>query len=206
MNHPSFWAFSGKAETTFLDADGQPYATDMPYAAHCKFMHDIDSRGPGIADEGDMFLLKNGDCMEMGIMRNPVSGQDELYKEYWCGAERLPVEDVEGDSSACVVAKVVSPKDVRGIAIKLGGRVQGIVEHLTKDNQPVVGIERWICDNRSSAQQDPSVEGRPMNGSWSRDSRSNIRLPQDWLCTKSRNVGDQIEYGLVTWEISETYA
>lgn len=204
-DNPSFWAFSGKAETTFHDPGAQAHAIDMPYSAHCRFLHDIDSRGPDIADEGDMFMLTNGDCMECGIMLNPATGKNELYKEYWCGAHVLPVPGGEYDANSCVVAKVVSPGRVRGIVIKLGGRVQGILERQREDDTPVIEIERWIRGSHSFARPLDSAEKGEVQGPWSRDIRSNARLPGGWLCMGPHKIGDELEFNGVSWRICEVH-
>src|SRR5271170_5285351 len=78
---PAFWGFAGQSTTTFPPSG----PVSMPYMAHGRWDHSIDNKGSGISDEGDMFLLPNGDCMEVGQMANP-QGKIELYKEYWTGA------------------------------------------------------------------------------------------------------------------------
>lgn len=204
--HPSFWAFSGRAITTFHDATGQHHPIDMPYTAHCKFLHEIDSRGPDISDEGDMFLLMNGDCLEMGIMENPATGTKDLYKEYWHSAERLPNPDGEDDDSVCIVAQASNPASVQGIVIRSGGRVQGITSRKEKDGRQIVEVERWIRDRNMplSRPVNAAGESRPP-GPWSRDIRSSSYLPCGWLCLSGRYVGESLEFNGILWKIVEVH-
>ncbi|KAK5074998.1 hypothetical protein LTS08_005424 [Lithohypha guttulata] len=195
--HPSFWAFSGRAETTFHDATDGMHAVAMPYTAHCKFLHDIDSRGPGISDEGDMFILTNGDCLEMGVMLNPATGKDELYKEYWCSASAVPRSDDVDDSTTCVVAKVTESASVKGIMIRLGGNVQGIMSIRKEDGSESIEVERWVRGKPQHTVDEDFLR------EWSKDIRSNGSLPCSWLCMSVKQVGQKLEYNDTIWEVTE---
>lgn len=169
MSHPSYWAFSGQVKTTFYDADSQAHATDLPYTAHCVFEHEIDSRGVGIVDEGDMFTLPNGDSIEMGIMLNPTTGSKELYKEYWTA---FPLS-----SKSTTVAVT---KDHNGIAIRIDDQVQCVLFD-SLDSQ-LVQAGRFVVRNSPEAKISVSADGR-----------NNIKnLPLEWLTEKERRVGDSI--------------
>lgn len=207
-NHQSFWAFSGKARTTFHDAGGQQYAADMPYTAHCRFDHEIDSRGQesiASGDEGDMFMLTNGDCLEMGMMVNPISRQKELYKEYWHTAEKLPTGTGDDDSNVCIVASVSSPAEVSGVVIRVGGRVQGITSRRHQDGTQTVEVERWVRDTTRPVQQASEHSTGAPAGPWSRDTRSSGSLPCGWLCMPGRQVGDNGEHNGIRWQITEVH-
>ncbi|KAL2417571.1 hypothetical protein ABEF95_012256 [Exophiala dermatitidis] len=131
---PAFWAFSGTASSTFYDRDAETetetgyqkgsvdsaapapsLSVAMPYTAHAVFRHEIDSKGPGISDEGDMFLLPNGDCVEVGMMHNPRTNRVEMYKEYWTAPSPAAAAQDQGQGqlprTPCVVAKTL---DLRG--------------------------------------------------------------------------------------------
>ncbi|KAK5939638.1 hypothetical protein PMZ80_008017 [Knufia obscura] len=208
LGHQSFWAFSGEAITTFYDAGPQQHAVDMPYTAHCKFLHNIDSRGgESIArgDVGDMFLLMNGDCVEMGKVLNPMSGQIELYKEMWCSAEELSDHDGEDDSTTCVVAHVSGPTGIEGTMIRLGGRVQGITARHDQKGTQIVEVERWI--RGGSHQVKPKQHDREdvSAGPWCRDNRSSGFLPAGWLSMPGRQIGVRLERDGLVWQVTEVH-
>lgn len=180
----------------------------MPYTAHCKFLHEIDSRGLEsklAGDEGDMFLLMNGDCLEMGIMNNPNSGQKELYKEYWHSAEKLLDSDGLDDSNTCIVARVINPPSSQGIIIRLGGRVQGIFLSRQEDGRETIEVERWTRESSTHARPVQEYSQDVPEGPWSRDVRSSGFLPAGWLCMPGKKVGDTLEYNGVDWRISEVH-
>ena len=146
----------------------------MPYAAHCKFSHDIDSRGSGASDEGDMFLLPNGDCIEMGIMLNPETGKEELYKEYWTAAPSTGVH-----RPGYIVAEWVEESGyLRGIAIRVADYLQ-VIKRPLKDDGPVQVL-------RSSLQKG----GHAHEPRWEVDSRCRSLGVDKWLVGPDLEVGD----------------
>lgn len=180
----------------------------MPYTAHCVFVHEVDSRGHQSimsGDEGDMFLLLNGDCLEMGMTMNPLSGQKELYKEYWHSGEKLPTETGEDDSNICIVACASSPAEVEGLVIRLGGRVQGITSRRDQDGAQTVEVERWVRDAARHVQQASEHSTGAPAGPWSRDVRSSGFLPGGWLCMPGRQIGDNMEHNGILWQITEVH-
>ncbi|KIW66340.1 hypothetical protein PV04_05676 [Phialophora macrospora] len=214
---PAFWAFSGSSTTTFLDGD----SINMPYSAHCVWKHEIDSKGPGISDEGDMFLLPNGDCMEVGTMQNPRSGHVEMYKEYWT------TPDVAGElgHAPCIVAKITQlPNDHEGkevpkqkgsggAIIRIGNYCQGIVRQQSGDlegplaHADTVLVERWT--RNSSTTGDGQHSGAAASTGWVQDWRNNtpadtgISMPCMWVCDDNRKLGDQTVVKGTTWEVVE---
>ena len=208
FDHRSYWAFSGEAITSFHDAGPEQHAVDMPYTAHCKFLHEIDSRGHGSiqsGDEGDMFMLMNGDCLEMGIMANPTSGLKELYKEYWHSADTLLDPSGQDDSNVCIVASASSPAAVEGIIIRLGGRVQGITSRRDQDGTQLVEVERWVRGTSRHSKPVEDYSKYASSGPWSRDIRSNGFFPGGWLCMPDRQIGDNLEYNGILWQITEVH-
>jgi hypothetical protein len=136
----SFWAFSGTSSSTRPQAGEFPA---WPHATHSVWTHEIDSRGPGIVDEGDVFELANGDFMEVGSMVEPGgSGWESLYKEYWTEPEDAGQHGTEG-----FVAELVDSGEGRrrGRVILLGGFAQVIWELLRGKEEEVVEVHavRW---------------------------------------------------------------
>ncbi|OCT51021.1 hypothetical protein CLCR_08778 [Cladophialophora carrionii] len=222
---PSFWAFSGTSSTTFLGVDG----IEMRYSAHCVWEHEIDSKGPGISDEGDMFLLPNGDCMEVGMMQNPQSGKVEMYKEYWTSPDLAGEPELELVPS--IVAKIIQmPNDHDGQApslqngnggtiIRIGNYCQGIVRQQSGDRegQPAgadaVLVERWTRGifeaDRTSSTAAGGEQVLAASTGWVPDWRNNtpsdtgISMPCRWVCDDNRKLGDQIVVKGATWEVVE---
>lgn len=201
--HPSFWAFSGRSETTFHDASTQKHAIDMPYTAHCRFLHDIDSRGPGFVDEGDVFLLMNGDCMESGMMLNPQSNQVELYKEIWVDprSSAIGTSAVSPPGQMCIVAETTKSSSARGIAFRMLDYFQGILQ---MESQGEVLVERQTRQKGPSApvkRADEAMSNAP--DLWTRDHRSTADLPAAWLSASVRKMGDTINHRGVEWTVTE---
>lgn len=188
ISHSSYWAFSGEAKTSFYDADSQAHAVALPYTAHCVFEHDVDSRGPGIIDEGDMFLLQNGDTLEMGTMVNPLTGRNQLYKEYWTSATHP--RNVPDSHSNLKYSVVAVAEDGAGMIIRIDGRIQGIVRDSSEPR--TVNAGRWEL-----------IEDGTGVVSWQPDRRNSADLPWKWLAQSGCEVGDTItEQGRV-WKVTE---
>jgi len=190
----------------------------MPYSAHCVWTHEIDSKEPGVGDEGDMFLLLNGDCMEVGMMENPKTGKVEMYKEYWAGRDvELGSESGEVKKRPCIVAKTAlldrfqgMLRDGSGVVIRVGDYCLGIVQHGGEEG---VFVERWV---RMPVPRNPalpgSLEGKESSaGEWLKDWRSNtsegeegdVLMPCMWICGGDRKLGDEIVLKGVTWRVVE---
>jgi hypothetical protein len=197
----------------------------MPYSAHCVWSHEIDSKGPGISDEGDMFLLPNGDCMEVGMMHNPKSGNVDMYKEYWTS----PRPSAELHLTPCIVAKTkelphghegqeASIQIGRGgVIIRIGDYCQGIMHqqsagHEGSSGPSAVLVERWT---RGLFETDPSsrtAREEPetaTSSGWIQDWRSNTpadtgdSMPCLWALEDDRKLGDEIVVKGTTWRIVE---
>ncbi|OAP59928.1 hypothetical protein AYL99_04930 [Fonsecaea erecta] len=201
---PSFWAFAGTSDITFASSTGDTIT--MPYSAHCVWKHDIDSKGHGITDEGDLFLLPNADCIEVGMMQNPNTGKVEMYKEYWTG----PPTDVASSGAAlnistpCVVAKTQASTET-GVVIRIGNYCQAIMHQRTGEQGRTeagghsVLVERWT---RSLVEPSDAA-------GWIQDWRSNtpcdngVFMPCMWTCDGARKLGDEIVVQGITWKIVE---
>lgn len=169
-------------------------------------MHDIDTRGPGIVDEGDMCILPNGDCLEFGHMINPQTGQDEPYKEYWCSAEPVPHPEDIDDSKSCIVAHVASPTKVEGTIIRIGGRMQGILSRRQSDGTESVEVERWTRGTAIISRQMSGSSTSSPPGTWTRDPRSTGSfIPSSWLIEQGRSLSENLEFNGVLWNIAELH-
>ncbi|KIW91868.1 uncharacterized protein Z519_07838 [Cladophialophora bantiana CBS 173.52] len=223
---PSFWAFSGTSHMTFAPFTGD--TTTMPYSAHCVWKHEIDSKGPGITDEGDLFLLPNGDCMEVGMMQNPQTGKIEMYKEYWTGPPTgvTPTSATMDSRTPCVVATTQAKPDDQdpqgasrqesGVIIRIGDYCQGIMRQRTGESGSPEGnavlVERWT-QSLVEADLKPTTTGTSKGhhhaASWVQDWRSNtpcdngVFMPCMWLCDGNRKLGDEIMVKGVTWRVVE---
>ncbi|EXJ58063.1 hypothetical protein A1O7_05486 [Cladophialophora yegresii CBS 114405] len=222
-SEPSFWAFFGTSSTTFAGLDGD--GIEMPYSAHCVWKHEIDSKGPGICDEGDMFLLPNGDCMEVGMMQNPQSGNLEMYKEYWISPDGAGGRELE--LFPCTVAKIIrmpNAKDHEGAApslqngnggtiIRIGNYCQGIARQPPAAD--AVLVERWTRGifeaeaDRNSSTTAGAEQPIAASTGWVQDWRNNtpsdtgVSMPCMWVCDDNRKLGDQIGVEGATWEVVE---
>lgn len=119
------WAFAG---TSSHDADASP--------PHSVFRHWVDSRhedAGAVVDEGDMVPSNQpGETLESGQMVNPDTGVMQRYEECW-----LDEEPGEGEASKGWVLRRHDEEEEgagaeaegggRGIVVKIGSRVQGIL-------------------------------------------------------------------------------
>ncbi|RMZ83339.1 hypothetical protein DV737_g1674, partial [Chaetothyriales sp. CBS 132003] len=194
VGHPAFWAITGTSSYVFPGTE----ATPMVHVAHGQWKHDIDSKGPAITDEGDMFVLENGDVAEVGFMTNPHTGHEDMYKEYW--TSRSPIDAQPASLRPCLVAEVVptgsaADDTTRGLAIYLGNHFQALLSSAsdTPHRPAVLAVERWTCQGPDSH--------------WARDSRSgnaNVVSPSQqhdwtleqmlcpWLTQQGRQKGDEL--------------
>lgn len=195
---PSFWAFAGSS-TSFKPQKGDFPA--WPCTSHCVWTHELDSRGEGINDEGDVFDLQNGGSMEVGVMKNPESGKEEWYKEYWTSLEG------EEELVPCLVAEVVGEEGggLKGRIVRVGRHGQGIVE--ATDGDEVVEVQRWIYRNGKGREQwvreQPSHEDVALSLS-----RNGSSSPYAWLLAEPRQLDDEMvekykDGGSRRWRIIE---
>jgi hypothetical protein len=196
----SYWAFAGKSKLAFPGEGrrGDGGVVEIPCLAHCVWEHEIDSKGPGEVDEGDLCLLANGQVIQVGLSTRGPSGKVEMYKEYWTEVE------MDGDAS-CVVARTEEgPGQEKGVGmvIRVGRHCQAIFRRQAGGAEghgqvDQVLVERWH----------QGVE----SGAWAKDGRSNtggdtggdVRMPSKWVCERARKMGDVIELSGRTWRVVE---
>ncbi|ETN42996.1 uncharacterized protein HMPREF1541_02154 [Cyphellophora europaea CBS 101466] len=198
-HHPSYWSFSGRSITRTPQQGSFPA---WPYATHSVWQHEIDSRGPGIVDEGDMFDLPNGDSMEVGVMRHPVSGEQSMYKEYWTSPKLAPEYGL--GLFPCYVAETVAVQGDTGLPkgriIRVGPHCQSI-----RATEPV-DVERWTYTYRDEMHQwwDQARYGDlwPTGVSLKEESVSPLAW---WLCKKTIQAGDEMDTGDNVWRVIEAW-
>ncbi|MCJ1467637.1 hypothetical protein MMC07_006262 [Pseudocyphellaria aurata] len=131
------WAFAGKSQTTQASMnDG------VSKPQHSVWEHWIDSKSDNpSADEGDMWPQANGDVLERGTQKHPVTGLECEYEERWAD---LDVEVVGNEKTRIsVVLKIEnSDKRTRGLVVRVGSWCQGILQVGDK-----ITIERWQWTN-----------------------------------------------------------
>jgi hypothetical protein len=204
------WAFAGRSRTT------QPGARKdgMIQLSHTVWDHWIDSKSdkPG-PDEGDMLVQEDGDVVERGMQKHPVTGKDTEYEELWRDLEVQAFGKKHNRST--LVMRVDDPeRNIRGMAIKIGGWCQGILKA-----EGAMTIERWEYksdisggDSEDVTAWHPSDEGRTRNG-WFRTFRyGEGNLPCITMCghtsgklglnTTTTDSKDELE---LDWKILEEY-
>jgi hypothetical protein len=205
----SYWAFAGTSEVTFPSAgrkdqrreegfrDGGEMV-EIPYMAHCVWKHEMDSKGSNDADEGDMYLLGNGQCIEVGVSTSGPTGKLQMYKEYW--------EAVELDEDAsCVVARTeqrAGQEKGVGMVIKVGRNCQAIfqgqsVSAEAEGRAGEVHVERWYRSEESG------VWAKDWRSSTGNDEGEDVLMPSKWVCQDGRKMGDAVELMGRKWEVVE---
>ncbi|KAL9135535.1 MAG: hypothetical protein Q9175_003275 [Cornicularia normoerica] len=196
------WAFAGKSRTTFSKDSSMQLS-------HTVWDHWIDSRtnNPD-SDEGDMWVQPNGDILEKGKNIDPVTGEETEYEELW---HDLQVEAFgKKDNRSSLVVRADEPeRNIRGMAIKVGGWCEGILK--VEDETTV---ERWEWKPTDCASDVASTEGikeQERNRSdWIRTIKIGKGiLPCEEIC--SRTYG---KFGLnavlksstdIDWKVAEEY-
>ena len=130
------WAFAGKSYTAQISIDD---GVNTPQ--HALWEHWIDSksdkRSHDELDEGYMRPQPNGDILERGTQKHPVTGLDCEYEELW---GELDVEVVGNEKSriSVVLETEINNKNARGLVVRVGRWCQGILQTGDKFT-----VERW---------------------------------------------------------------
>ena len=207
----AYWAFTGVSKTTFpgfKDQRGEIGNKDeWQYMAHTLWEHDVDSKGSGVADEADMFVMQNGDTMEVGVAKDEKTGNEKMYKEYWT----QPKDEVDGqvEKTPCVVAELVRSTGSlkKGRIVRIGKYCQGVVECGSAVGASVIAA-RWT--------KGPEGDGEGERMNWFMDERSGLTsvsdgletffaelIPCMWVCASKRKLGDELTVPPATWKIVE---
>lgn len=140
------WAFAGKSHTTLSNNSSMQLS-------HTVWHHWIDSRTDNPdPDEGDMWVQSNGDILEKGKNSDPATGEETEYEELW---HDLQVEAFgKKDNRSSLVMRADEPeKNIRGMAIKIGGWCEGILK--VEDE---LTVERWEWKPTDCASEVASTE------------------------------------------------
>lgn len=173
------WAFAGNSRAKPQEG----HENGMSLLSHTVWDHWIDSKSnnPGV-DEGDMWLQEDGDVLERGKQKNPDTGEETTYEELWHDLEVIPLGDKRNRSSV-VMRTDDQQKDVRGMAVKIGGWCQGILK--TRNDLTVERWERKPTDDGESLVYDDNEEGRTRND-WIRTFRCGQgALPCRYMCSNT---------------------
>ena len=196
------WAFAGKSHSILSNDSSMQLS-------HTVWDHWIDSRSNNPdSDEGDMWVQPNGDILEKGKNKDPVTGKETEYEELW---RDLNVEAFgKKDNRSSLVIRADDPeRNAKGMAIKIGGWCEGILK-IEND----LTVERWEWRQTDGTSDVAFTEaskgdGRTPNG-WVRTFRiGKSTLPCNDMC--SRTFG---KFGLNTvlksttdieWKVAEEY-
>lgn len=177
------WAFAGKSSTT----QGSLEDGDKPQ--HSVWEHWIDSKSdnPSV-DEGDMWPQANGDVLERGIQRHPVTGLQCEYEELWMDLEVKVVGEEEQRVS--IVLKFEDTDGVtKGLIVRVGSWCQGILKADGK-----ITIERWECNSKDSKIPEWSLVARIGDGALPCSATFN-RVPHD----------SGVQYCNLQWKVVEKF-
>ena len=136
--------------------------------SHTVWDHWIDSHSNNPdSDEGDMWLQPNGDILEKGKNKDPVTGEETEYEELW---HDLHVEAFgKKDNRSSLVIRADDPeRSAKGMAIKIGGWCEGILKM-----EDELTVERWEWRPTDSTSDVASTEAGKGDG----------RTPNDWVRT-----------------------
>lgn len=183
--------------------------------SHTVWDHWIDSRTDNPdSDEGDMWVQPNGDILEKGKNSDPVTGEETEYEELWHDLE-VEAFGKKHNRSSLVMRADEPARNIRGMAIKIGGWCEGILkvgDELT--------VERWEWKPKDCASDvastEASMETERTRNDWMRTFKiGKVPLPCNHIC--SRTYG---KFGLnavlkcttdtdwesdIEWKVAEEY-
>ena len=161
-----------------------------------------------------MWVQPDGDILEKGKNTDPITGEETEYEELW---HDLQVEAFgkKHNRSSLVMRADEPERNVRGMAIKIGGWCEGI---LKVDDE--LTVERWewksIASTSSVASNEAGkADGRTRNG-WVRTIKiGKGTLPCETICSRTEG-----KFGLkavlsssisrdwksdIEWKVAEEY-
>ena len=179
-----FWAFGGQVTYTAL-----PDLNEGPgVGIRGEWNHPIDSMGntEGV-DRADLFVLENGDQIEVGLLENPETGKEDRFMEYWTIPPSLDISRNHAETPY-TVAVLRHQEKLIGLAIRVGDFAQGI----RQVDGPESGVltARWTYESESS-----NWQGTAMGDAKEDD------IPMGWLLG-ARKLND-VHPGIEQWTIVE---
>ncbi len=192
------WGFAGVSESTPVKEG----------VNHSVWSHWVDSRyavGDEIpVDEGDMYDLGNGLCLEHGHAWHPHLGRVAGHEELWRDVEVRSTTDDGG--KVCVVLRCEGKGDgdggVRGVVVRVGQFVEGIVRVGER-----VATERW----EFRFKDEDGGGGREGTGGlkkgWMRVARTrDLFLPcAVTFMPEVLGLGGRVTYGDFEWVVEEVW-
>lgn len=179
--------FSGYA-TAGLSTATMPVGTETCPAYECtthvQWEHPIDSaRGFG-TDSADMYLLANGDVMEIGTML--VDGKLRMFKEYWLEAK------LSSDDPSFVVIETETSSTGKGLVIKVDNYCQGILQ-----TESEFWVERWQLQDDGQWVKDPQSNTASTSG------HEGLKLPCQWAIAGTKKLGNSTTVNDREWRVVE---
>lgn len=206
------WAFAGRSRTHA----GDSRKDQMIKMSHTVWDHWIDSKSNDPEpDEGDMWVQPDGDVLERGTHQDPITGVETEYEELWHDLEVDAIRKKQ-DHSSLVVHTNDPGRNIRGMAVKIGGWCQGIMK-IGDD----LTVERWQRKPKEMNSDEAETEGSDREertrNDWIRTFRIGKEvLPCEEMC--SRTMGKLGLHTVLTfttmeeepdkdinWEVLEEY-
>jgi hypothetical protein len=178
------WGFAGTSSSVPITKKKWKGVT------HTTWTHFVDSRGSSDeVDEGDMYPISQTLTLEHGHAFHPHVGAVRSHEEMWEDQLILSTSTSSThDTKICIVLRLHDDaKNARGVVIRLGQYVQGIVVVGTE-----VTAERWEWSNE---------------GGWMRTKRVGKGMLPCGVVMREEimSVGAEIGVGEVKWDVEEVW-
>ncbi len=202
------WAFAGRSHTTIIKDSSMQLS-------HTIWDHWIDSHtNDPVSDEGDMWVQPNGDVLEKGKNKDSVTGEETEYEELWHDLE-VEAFGKKHNRSSLVMKAEESARNIRGMAIKIGGWCEAILkvgDELT--------VERWEWKPTDGPGNVATTEASKENGrthnNWVRTFRMGKGiLPCENICARTsgkfglnavlKSTTDVDWKSDIEWKVAEEY-
>lgn len=195
------WGFAGTSESTRV---AQAHPKFGAYG-HSVWTHWVDSRvriGEEIpGDEGDMYEVGEGLCLEHGHAFHPhlgrVAGHEELWRDVPVASTSASEKMDEEGRKVCVLLRCEDKEQgVRGVLIRVGRYCQGILQQ-----GEATTTERWEFD----AEDKLDVQDEKK---WKRTARTGDALLPCAVTFRTEIVqlSGRVRYGGLEWVVEEVWS